>query len=152
MRWISFVADSSTQTASRLWQTRCCWFLRARHRQHTLAVSLSVGKWLSRPRLRGRRRLWDIFLFLQVCFQTLKSAAVDEHARALEEQWIDSMDNAGSASLSLSNSYPTSTFLNGVVMGFFFPLLPWFFFRAPKLAAFWEEESDHEVTGNVMFS
>lgn len=86
------------------------------------------------------------------CFVDVEIDTVDEHARALEEQWIDSIDSAGSASLSQSNSYSTSTFLNGIVMGFFFPLLPFFFFRAPKLAAFWEEGSDHEVMGSAVFS
>ncbi|KAF8895712.1 DUF2407 C-terminal domain-containing protein [Gymnopilus junonius] len=45
----------------------------------------------------------------------------EEHARALEEQWIDSIDNAGSATLSQSGSSNSTSFLQGVLMGFFLP-------------------------------
>jgi len=75
----------------------------------------------------------------------------DEHARALEEQWIDSLDNAGTASLSQSSS-SNSSVLEGILVGFFFPLLPFFFMRKPKPAIFWEDGSEHESTGNVIFS
>ncbi|KAI0926974.1 hypothetical protein AcV5_007627 [Taiwanofungus camphoratus] len=74
----------------------------------------------------------------------------DEHARALEEQWIDSIDNGGGGSLSQSSSQ--STILNGIILGFFFPLIPFFFFRAPKPAVFWDDDSEHEAVGSVIFS
>lgn len=113
----------------------------------------SAGDYLDQDFENDEDCKWSNVIFISYHHYILiNSLTVDEHARVLEEQWIDSIDNAGSASLSQSNAYPNSTFMNGVVMGFFFPLLPWFFFRAPKLAAFWEEESDHEVMGNVMFS
>jgi len=76
----------------------------------------------------------------------------DEHARALEEQWIDSLDNASTASLSQSSSSTNSSILQGIVLGFFFPLLPFFFIREPKPAAFWENGTEHELTGSVVFS
>jgi hypothetical protein len=75
----------------------------------------------------------------------------EEHARALEEQWIDSIDNAGSASLSQS-SPSNSTVLQGVLLGFFFPLIPFFFMRNSKPAVFWDDGSDYEPPANVIFS
>ncbi|KAF9049916.1 DUF2407 ubiquitin-like domain-containing protein [Panaeolus papilionaceus] len=75
----------------------------------------------------------------------------DEHARALEEQWIDSLDNAGSATLSQSGSSSTSI-LQGVVAGFFFPILPMFFMQSQKSPVFWEDGQEHEPTPNVIFS
>ena len=74
---------------------------------------------------------------------------MDEHARALEEQWIDSMDNAGSASLSSSNS---PSILHGIILGFFFPLLPLFFFHHTKPAVFWDDGSEHDAMGAMVFS
>ncbi|GLB37367.1 putative DUF2407 C-terminal domain containing protein [Lyophyllum shimeji] len=75
----------------------------------------------------------------------------DEHARALEEQWIDSMDNAGTASMSQSSPSNT-TVLQGIVLGFFFPLIPFFFMRQQKPAVFWDDGSEYEPPGNVIFS
>lgn len=80
-------------------------------------------------------------------------SADDEHARALEEEWIDSLDSAGTASLSQSSSANNPTFLQGILLGFFFPLLPFFFFRdTHPPAVFWEDGSSNEPTGNVIFS
>lgn len=76
----------------------------------------------------------------------------DEHARALEEQWIDSIDNAGTASLSQASSASNSTVLQGILLGFFFPLLPFFFMRSSKPPVFWDDGSEHEPTSNVVFS
>lgn len=76
----------------------------------------------------------------------------DEHARALEEQWIDSLDNASTASLSQSSSSTNASILQGIVLGFFFPLLPFFFIREPKPAVFWDSGAEHELTGSVVFS
>ncbi|KAJ7782810.1 DUF2407 C-terminal domain-containing protein [Mycena metata] len=76
----------------------------------------------------------------------------DEYARALEEDWIDSLDNTGSASLS-QNSSNNPSFLQGVLLGFFFPLIPFFFFRnSHPPPVFWEDGSPYEPTGNVIFS
>ncbi|KAH9924351.1 DUF2407 ubiquitin-like domain-containing protein [Epithele typhae] len=75
----------------------------------------------------------------------------DEHARQLEEQWIDSLDGGNSA--SLANSQPATTqFHNGIVLGFFFPLIPVFFFRATKPAIFWDDDSEYETVSQPVFS
>jgi hypothetical protein len=70
----------------------------------------------------------------------------------LEEQWIDSIDNAGSASLSQSAASSSASVLQGVIVGFFFPFLPFFFMRNRKPAAFWEDGNEEEPTSNVIFS
>ncbi|KAF4621039.1 hypothetical protein D9613_000362 [Agrocybe pediades] len=75
----------------------------------------------------------------------------DEHARALEEQWIDSMDNVGTATLSQSDS-SNAAVLQGVLVGFFFPFLPLFFLRNRKPAVFWQDGSEAEQTSSVIFS
>ncbi|KAF8971062.1 DUF2407 ubiquitin-like domain-containing protein [Flammula alnicola] len=87
--------------------------------------------------------------YLDVDFETEEE--YDEHARALEEQWIDSIDNAGSATLSQSGS-SNSSMLQGVLLGFFFPFMPFFFMRTHKPAVFWEDGSEQEPTSNVIFS
>ncbi|KAJ7188577.1 DUF2407 ubiquitin-like domain-containing protein [Mycena filopes] len=47
----------------------------------------------------------------------------------------------------------TPSFLQGVLLGFFFPLLPFFFFRnSHPPPVFWEDGSSYEPTGNVIFS
>ncbi|OAX33364.1 hypothetical protein K503DRAFT_869599 [Rhizopogon vinicolor AM-OR11-026] len=73
----------------------------------------------------------------------------DEHARALEEQWIDSMDSVNTATLSAASSQ--SLILRGIVIGFFFPIMPFFFLREAKPAVFWEE-GEHEGGESVVFS
>ena len=71
----------------------------------------------------------------------------------LEEQWIDSIDNAGSASLSQSAASSSASVLQGVIVGFFFPFLPFFFMRNRKPAVFWEDGNEEELTtSNVIFS
>jgi hypothetical protein len=71
----------------------------------------------------------------------------------LEEQWIDSLDNAATASLSqVASGSSTSTLIQGIVTGIFFNLLPFFFFREPKPPVFWENGSELEVYGSVVFS
>lgn len=75
----------------------------------------------------------------------------DEHFRALEEQWIDSMDSTGSVILSQSAS-TNSAMLQGTMIGFFFPILPFFFMKNPKPAVFWEDDSENDTTSNVVFS
>jgi len=42
--------------------------------------------------------------------------------------------------------------LNGIIIGFFFPLLPFFFLRAPKPAAFWENGHALESPESTVFS
>jgi len=77
----------------------------------------------------------------------------EEHTRALEEQWIDSLDNAATASLSqVASGSSTSTLLQGIVTGIFLNLLPFFFFREPKPPVFWEDGSEFEAYGSVVFS
>ncbi|KAJ7502878.1 DUF2407 ubiquitin-like domain-containing protein [Mycena galericulata] len=89
--------------------------------------------------------------YLDTDFETEEE--YDEHARALEEEWIDSLDSAGTASLSQSSSANNPAFLQGLLLGFFFPLLPFFFFReSHPPPVFWEDGSSYEPTGNVIFS
>lgn len=79
----------------------------------------------------------------------------EEHARALEEQWIDSMDNPTTASMSQSSSSASSSsaMLQGILVGFFFPLMPLFFFRESKTATvFWNNGEAVEGMGSVVFS
>jgi len=77
----------------------------------------------------------------------------EEHARALEEQWIDSLDNAATASLSQVASGSSSlTLLQGIVTGVFFNILPFFFFREAKPPVFWEDGSEFEIYSSVVFS
>ncbi|KAI0819242.1 DUF2407 ubiquitin-like domain-containing protein [Trametes gibbosa] len=73
----------------------------------------------------------------------------DEHARVLEEQWIDSLDGGSSASQSQT---AVSSLHNGIVLGFFFPLLPFFFFRSNKPAVFWDDDSEHQTLSSPVFS
>ncbi|KAF8443166.1 DUF2407 C-terminal domain-containing protein [Boletus edulis BED1] len=72
----------------------------------------------------------------------------DEHARALEEQWIDSMDTVSNAPLVQTSVQ--SMLLRGIVMGFFFPILPFFFLRDAKPAAFWDDGNEVQPTENVI--
>jgi len=77
----------------------------------------------------------------------------DEHARALEEQWIDDLDGANSPDASLSETGIYTTLLQGLILGFFFPLLPFFYMRSPRPDAFFSDEYQAlEGHGNVIFS
>lgn len=75
----------------------------------------------------------------------------DEHIRTLEDQWIDSVADTESGPAFLSSSFPNSSSLPGLLMGFFFPLLPFFLVHEEKPAVFWEDGSELE-TSNVLFS
>lgn len=94
----------------------------------------------------------------------------DEHARALEEQWIDDMD-AGSGDVSRMSPSPFrlhfstnsiisvsetgvfTTFLQGLLLGFFFPVLPFFYMRSPRPDAFFSDEYQAlEPRGTGIFS
>ncbi|KAJ7690692.1 DUF2407 C-terminal domain-containing protein [Mycena rosella] len=91
--------------------------------------------------------------YLDTDFETEEE--YDEHARSLEEEWIDSLDSAGTASLSQSASANNPAFLQGLLLGFFFPIIPFFFFgNAHPPPVFWQDRTDYEPqeTGNVIFS
>ncbi|KAJ7232794.1 DUF2407 ubiquitin-like domain-containing protein [Mycena haematopus] len=80
--------------------------------------------------------------YLDTDFETEEE--YDEHARALEEEWIDSLDSAGSASLS-QNSSNNPDFWTSILIAFFFPLLPFFFFRNDHPPpVFWENGGSSE--------
>ncbi|KAJ8518441.1 hypothetical protein ONZ45_g4488 [Pleurotus djamor] len=74
-----------------------------------------------------------------------------EHARALEEQWIDNLSSPSTASLSSSPSSSfTSSIMLGLVVGFFFPLIPFFYMRKSRSPVVWEDGRDlHEGLGGV---
>ncbi|EJU06064.1 hypothetical protein DACRYDRAFT_73335 [Dacryopinax primogenitus] len=59
----------------------------------------------------------------------------EEHARALEEQWIDDIDNQVAAADPFSDGAEGEgvymTTLQGLLTGFFFPLMPFYFMRQP---------------------
>jgi len=79
--------------------------------------------------------------------------ADEEHARALEEQWIDALGSGGgSGSASAESDSRARAVLNGIIVGFFFPLVPFFFLRAPKPAAFWESGHALETPESTVFS
>ncbi|KAK2464200.1 hypothetical protein APHAL10511_003657 [Amanita phalloides] len=88
--------------------------------------------------------------YLDLDFETEEE--YDEYARSLEEQWIDSLDSAGTASLSQSSTSSSSSVLQGIVIGFFFPILPFFFMRNQSAAVFWEDGSAQDATPNVILS
>ncbi|KAJ7209661.1 DUF2407 C-terminal domain-containing protein, partial [Mycena pura] len=89
--------------------------------------------------------------YLDTDFETEEE--YDEHARSLEEEWIDSGESGGSASLSQNSSASHPSFLQGVLLGFFFPLLPFFFFRSSHPPpVFWDNGASHEPPGTVVFS
>jgi hypothetical protein len=78
----------------------------------------------------------------------------EEHARALEEQWIDALGSGGTGAGSGSpeSDSRARAVLNGIVIGFFFPLLPFFFFRGSKPAAFFESGHAIETAESTVFS
>jgi len=74
----------------------------------------------------------------------------DEHARILEEQWIDSLENPNNTSTHLSNN--STVMMQGVLIGFFFPIIPFFFLSEGRAAVFWEDGSQYERPSSSMFS
>jgi len=72
----------------------------------------------------------------------------EEHARTLEEQWIESIDGGGLGGRAADNA----AVLQGVLLGFFMPVIPFFFFTAPKLPVFWSTGAAVESLGSVIFS
>ncbi|KAK0549960.1 hypothetical protein OC846_003876 [Tilletia horrida] len=59
----------------------------------------------------------------------LREAEEEEHARALEEQWIDSMGEGMEGDANRTGSGPLNARFQGLFVGFFFPFLPLFFWR-----------------------
>ncbi|KDN42913.1 hypothetical protein RSAG8_06439, partial [Rhizoctonia solani AG-8 WAC10335] len=77
----------------------------------------------------------------------------DEHARALEEQWVDNMDSGlpGADSNDGEPMYPP--YFHGILVGFFFPLIPMFFLRElPPPAFFSDNVAPLEAPRSVVFS
>ncbi|WWC70910.1 uncharacterized protein I206_104862 [Kwoniella pini CBS 10737] len=64
----------------------------------------------------------------------------DEHARALEEQWIEGDLTAETATTTTEGLY--TSILHGLLTGFLFPIIPWFFFREPPLPNFFDSEAE----------
>ncbi|WWD18638.1 hypothetical protein CI109_103091 [Kwoniella shandongensis] len=64
----------------------------------------------------------------------------DEHARALEEQWIEGDMTAETATTSTEGLY--TSILHGLLTGFLFPLIPWFFFRELPLPNFFDADAE----------
>ncbi|WOO76827.1 DSC E3 ubiquitin ligase complex subunit 3 [Vanrija pseudolonga] len=64
----------------------------------------------------------------------------DEHARALEEQWIEGDLTPATATTSTEGMY--TSILHGLLIGFLVPLTPWFFFRDPPLPNFFDAEAE----------
>ncbi|KAL1413144.1 hypothetical protein Q8F55_000893 [Vanrija albida] len=64
----------------------------------------------------------------------------DEHARALEEQWIEGDLTPATATTSTEGMY--TSILHGLLIGFLIPLTPWFFFRDPPLPNFFDAEAE----------
>lgn len=60
---------------------------------------------------------------------TVVTGDEDEHARALEEQWMDNLGTGGGGDLTGPTGDMYGTLFKGVIIGFFFPFLPLFFFR-----------------------
>ncbi|KAL0577745.1 Pumilio y domain member 6 [Marasmius crinis-equi] len=77
----------------------------------------------------------------------------DEHARALEEQWIDSLDSTDNSLSPSSSSSSNSSAMQGIVVGFFFPFLPLFLNgHKPPQPIFWEDGTEHTHSESVVFS
>ncbi|EIW67658.1 hypothetical protein TREMEDRAFT_33495, partial [Tremella mesenterica DSM 1558] len=75
--------------------------------------------------------------------------ANDEHARALEEQWIEG-DLTAETALTTTEGTFTSTF-NGLIIGFLLPLFVIFFFQEPPLPNFFDAEAEIPTSTNSLF-
>ncbi|RXK40023.1 hypothetical protein M231_02663 [Tremella mesenterica] len=75
--------------------------------------------------------------------------ANDEHARALEEQWIEG-DLTAETALTTTEGTFTSTF-NGLIIGFLLPLFVIFFFQEPPLPNFFDAEAEMSTLTNSLF-
>ncbi|KDQ14989.1 hypothetical protein BOTBODRAFT_109072 [Botryobasidium botryosum FD-172 SS1] len=82
--------------------------------------------------------------------------AHDDEARALEERWIDDMDGGLGNLHGNSPDDPNSlyaTLLQGILLGFFYPLLPFFFIREARPAAFFSDTyAQLEAPPSIVFS
>ena len=78
----------------------------------------------------------------------IRARVDEEYARTLEEQWIESIDSTGIGSPSTDSN----AVLQGVLLGFFMPFLPFFYFASPKLPVFWSSGESVESLGSVVFS
>jgi hypothetical protein len=87
-------------------------------------------------------------------YSTYIGLKADEHARTLEEQWIDGFDsnptNADSAGAE-STTRPSPIIL-GLMCGFFFPLLPLFFLQDSLPPYAWANGASVHVQSSVIFS
>ncbi|KZS90396.1 hypothetical protein SISNIDRAFT_475296 [Sistotremastrum niveocremeum HHB9708] len=78
-----------------------------------------------------------------------EEADYEERAHELEERWLDSMDmNA----LHRGSGPSSAGIIQGLFLGFFFPLLPFFFFRATAEPTFWEDGRMGDRPRSVLFS
>ncbi|GMK55149.1 hypothetical protein CspeluHIS016_0202050 [Cutaneotrichosporon spelunceum] len=64
----------------------------------------------------------------------------DEHARALEEQWIEGDLTPDTATTSSEGMY--TAILHGLLTGFLYALMAWFFFRDEPLPNFFDAEAE----------
>ena len=81
---------------------------------------------------------------------SLLTSTDDEHARTLEDQWIETLDDPGLTPVNQSST--SETILQGLIVGFFFPLMPFFFLREGRQAVFWENGSSQERQNSVVFT
>ncbi|KAH7096435.1 DUF2407 ubiquitin-like domain-containing protein [Auriculariales sp. MPI-PUGE-AT-0066] len=79
----------------------------------------------------------------------LNEEEAEDQARTLEERWIDSLDNGTN---SPQPSSDTATLAQGLLMGFFFPLLPFFFMSERRPAAFWSDNRVVARMGSIVFT
>ncbi|KAK4685128.1 hypothetical protein P7C73_g5024, partial [Tremellales sp. Uapishka_1] len=77
----------------------------------------------------------------------LEGGLNDEHARALEEQWIEGDLTQDTATTSSEGLY--TSILHGLLTGFMLPLTPWVFFRELPLPNFFDTENGEDERGGT---
>lgn len=82
----------------------------------------------------------------------LNDEELEDQARTLEERWIDSLDMGRDATALAPSSSPVATLVQGLLVGFFFPIIPFFFMYEQRQAAFWSNGRSAERPGSVVFS
>ncbi|KZV95480.1 hypothetical protein EXIGLDRAFT_644247 [Exidia glandulosa HHB12029] len=82
----------------------------------------------------------------------LNEEELEDQARILEERWIDSLDNGREHTSAAAESTAVATLVQGLLVGFFFPLLPFFFMREARQPAFWSDGRGVHRMGSVVFS
>jgi hypothetical protein len=78
-----------------------------------------------------------VFLLIPLLTHCPTPLVDEEHVRALEEQWIDALGSGGGVgSGSAESDSRARAVLNGIIIGFFFPLLPLFSYarQSPPLS------------------